>query len=156
MTNVDLPTPKPPATTILTGILPGDAVGSEVADTVEHPFQETSVGLCGDGRVEHDGTVFDEIGDQHALFQPAHGSAPDIMGKDQANPLAAILSAALMLDYLGERSDDASLVDAGRLIENAVQQGFEQNRLRPVEFGGDQGTRALTQELVALMSTASA
>ena len=39
-----------------------------------------------------------EIGDDTGLFQPAHGSAPDIMGQDKANPLAAILSGALMLD----------------------------------------------------------
>ena len=41
-----------------------------------------------------------EIGDHHCLFQPAHGSAPDIMGQDKANPLAAILSGAMMLDWL--------------------------------------------------------
>ena len=45
-----------------------------------------------------------EIGDNHGLFQPAHGSAPDIMGRDKANPLAAILSGALMLDYLADKS----------------------------------------------------
>ena len=47
-----------------------------------------------------------EIGDQVGLFQPAHGSAPDIMGQDKANPLAAVLSGALMLDYLAERTGD--------------------------------------------------
>ena len=44
-----------------------------------------------------------EIGDAHGLFQPAHGSAPDIMGQDKANPLAAVLSGALMLDYLARQ-----------------------------------------------------
>ena len=46
-----------------------------------------------------------EIGDAHALFQPAHGSAPDIAGQDLANPTAMLLSAALMLDWLGERHE---------------------------------------------------
>lgn len=92
-----------------------------------------------------------EIGDRHGLFQPAHGSAPDIMGKDLANPLAAILSGALMLDYLAERSGKGGLADAARLIEKAVESGFTQNRLRPVEFGGDMGTRAVTSEVVALV-----
>ena len=44
-----------------------------------------------------------EIGDSHGLFQGAHGSAPDIMGQDKANPMATILSAALMLDWLADR-----------------------------------------------------
>jgi len=47
-----------------------------------------------------------EIGDKNGLFQPAHGSAPDIMGQDKANPLAAIRSGALMLEYLAEKTGD--------------------------------------------------
>lgn len=92
-----------------------------------------------------------EIGDHHGLFQPAHGSAPDIIGKDLANPLAAILSGALMLEYLSELSGHPSPAIAARRIEDAVQTGFEQNRLRPREFGGDMGTRAITSELIAVL-----
>jgi 3-isopropylmalate dehydrogenase len=92
-----------------------------------------------------------EIGDDTGLFQPAHGSAPDIMGQDRANPLAAILSGALMLEYLAQKSDLPSLADAAGLVEAAVQRGFEQNRIRPIEFGGDMGTRAVTAELLALL-----
>lgn len=89
-----------------------------------------------------------EIGDSHGLFQPAHGSAPDIMGQDRANPLAAILSGALMLDYLAERSGDDRYLDASRRIEIAVESGFEAARIRPMEFGGDMGTRAVTTEIL--------
>ena len=46
-----------------------------------------------------------EIGDNHGLFQPAHGSAPDILGQDKANPLATILSASLMLEYLSDKKN---------------------------------------------------
>ena len=92
-----------------------------------------------------------EIGDNHGLFQPAHGSAPDIMGQDKANPLAAILSGALMLDYLADRADRPALADAAQTIEQAVEAGFAARRLRPKEFGGDQGTKAVTAELVALI-----
>lgn len=92
-----------------------------------------------------------EIGDEHGLFQPAHGSAPDIMGQDRANPLAAILSAALMLDYLADRSGAQAPADAAELIEVAVHAGFAANRLRPMEFGGDQGTMALTAELASII-----
>ena len=93
-----------------------------------------------------------EIGDEHGLFQPAHGSAPDIMGQDKANPLAAILSAALMLDYLAEKSGNTGYTDAALTIEDAVQRGFEQNRLRPMEFGGEMGTKAITREILAIIT----
>lgn len=90
-----------------------------------------------------------EIGDRHGLFQPAHGSAPDIMGKDLANPLAAILSGALMLDYLQEKGASDKLAQAAALIEQAVEKGFAENRLRPCEFGGDMGTVAITKAVIA-------
>jgi len=93
-----------------------------------------------------------EIGDNHGLFQPAHGSAPDIMGQDKANPLAAILSGALMLDYLAEKSGNEGYADAALRIENAVQAGFEQNRLRPMEFGGNMGTKAVTGEILSIIA----
>ena len=93
-----------------------------------------------------------EIGDAHGLFQPAHGSAPDIMGEDKANPLAAILSGALMLDYLADRSGLSAPAEAAALILSAVEHGFAKNRLRPMEFGGDQGTEALTRELIGMVT----
>jgi 3-isopropylmalate dehydrogenase len=68
--------------------------------------------------------------------------------RDLANPLAAILSGALMLEYLGERSADTTLADAAGLIEDAVYRGFEEKRLRPAEFGGDMGTRAVTSAVL--------
>lgn len=92
-----------------------------------------------------------EIGDAHGLFQPAHGSAPDIMGRDEANPLAAILSGALMLDYLAERSGQDRYAEAAAAIENAVANGFASNALRPKEFGGDMGTKAVTKEILSLV-----
>lgn len=85
-----------------------------------------------------------EIGDETGLFQPAHGSAPDIAGRDLANPLAAILSSALMLDFLAGKSGESAYARAGRLVEDAVEAGFETRALRPAEFGGDMGTAAMT------------
>ncbi|MDG1530771.1 MAG: isocitrate/isopropylmalate family dehydrogenase [Paracoccaceae bacterium] len=93
-----------------------------------------------------------EIGDDVGLFQAAHGSAPDIMGQDKANPLAAILSGALMLDYLAERADQTAFADAADLIDRAVDAGFAANRLRPMEFGGDMGTKAVTEEVIAQLA----
>ncbi|NDW06042.1 isocitrate/isopropylmalate family dehydrogenase [Jiella pacifica] len=96
-----------------------------------------------------------EIGDTTGLFQPAHGSAPDIMGEDKANPLAAILSGALMLEYLGETLDQPQLAAAAERIEAAVEAGFAANRLRPMEFGGDMGTRAITDAVLAGLDMAA-
>ncbi len=90
-----------------------------------------------------------EIGDRHGLFQPAHGSAPDIAGRDLANPLAAILSGALMLDYLAEKSGPGAFADARDLVERAVQTGFAAADIRPREFGGDQGTREVTRRVLS-------
>ena len=92
-----------------------------------------------------------EIGDRNGLFQPAHGSAPDIMGRDLANPLAAVLSGALMLEYLADKCGEPGFSDAARAIENAVYFGFEERKLRPAEFGGDMGTRALGSTLIELL-----
>ena len=63
---------------------------------------------------------------------------------------------SLMLDYLADRSGSQAHADAARLIEAAIQAGFEACRLRPMEFGGDQGTAALTREVIALVKEARA
>lgn len=89
-----------------------------------------------------------EIGDETGLFQPAHGSAPDIMGQDKANPLAAILSGALMLDYLSEKTGVSAYAEAAAMIQAAVDAGFAANALRPMEFGGDMGTRDVTRAVL--------
>ena len=94
-----------------------------------------------------------EIGDHHGLFQPAHGSAPDIMGRDAANPLACILSGSLLLGYLAEKSGQDQLDCAAEMIESAVFTGFSSGRLRPLEFGGDQGTLAVARELLNILPT---
>jgi 3-isopropylmalate dehydrogenase len=94
-----------------------------------------------------------EIGDHHGLFQPAHGSAPDIMGRDAANPLACILSGSLLLGYLAEKSGQDQLDCAAEMIESAIYTGFSSGRLRPLEFGGDQGTRAVAREVIDILPT---
>lgn len=61
------------------------------------------------------------IGEEHGVFEPVHGSAPDIAGRGTANPSAACLSAAMMLEWLGSRRGDASFSDAGRRLSEAVR-----------------------------------
>ena len=60
------------------------------------------------------------IGDDHGMFEPIHGSAPKHAGKDRANPLAAILAVQMMLDWLGTRYNDERLQRAAEMVEDAV------------------------------------
>jgi 3-isopropylmalate dehydrogenase len=65
--------------------------------------------------------------------------------------LAAILSGGLMLDYLAERTGNDAFAKAGALIDASVDAGFAANKLRPMEFGGDMGTKAVTAEVIAAL-----
>ena len=92
-----------------------------------------------------------EIGLNHGLFQPAHGSAPDIMGKDLANPTAMFLSAAMMLEWLGQKYQNEFLMNAARLLESKVDEGFRSKRIQPKEFGGPHGCSEHTRNLLEII-----
>ena len=81
-----------------------------------------------------------DIGDEHGLFQPSHGSAPDIAGKGIANPIAQILSGSLMLEWLGIRHNDPSAIDAAKSIEAAVTRALEKGKALTRDIGGNIGT----------------
>jgi 3-isopropylmalate dehydrogenase len=93
-----------------------------------------------------------DIGDKHAVFQPCHGTAPDIMGKGLANPTAMILSAALMLDWLADRHGHAGAALAARAIETAVDRAFAAG-LKACEFGGRDGTAAIARGVLRALSS---
>ncbi|MFQ6117954.1 MAG: isocitrate/isopropylmalate dehydrogenase family protein [Candidatus Bipolaricaulia bacterium] len=65
-------------------------------------------------------TAAGNIGDEHAMFEPVHGSAPKHAGKDKANPMATILALQMMLHWLSARHDDRRLLRAAELVEQAV------------------------------------
>ena len=85
------------------------------------------------------------IGDHNGLFEPVHGSAPDIAGKHIANPCSMILSASMMLDYLGEW-------EISNDIKNAVEKVIADCRIRTPDLGGDactmDVTKAIARELI--------
>lgn len=83
-----------------------------------------------------------DIGDKHAVFQPCHGTAPDIMGQSKANPTAMILSAAMMLDWLADKHDHQPAADAAIRIERAVDAAYASG-IKPTEYGGKDGTAAI-------------
>ena len=90
-----------------------------------------------------------DIGDRHAVFQPCHGSAPDIAGQGKANPTATILSAAMMLDWLAVQSGLEALGEAATRLERAVDAVYASGRVSPPEFGGRDGTAAVASAVAS-------
>jgi 3-isopropylmalate dehydrogenase len=86
-----------------------------------------------------------DIGEKHAVFQPSHGSAPDIAGKGIANPVATILSAAMMLEWL------PGCVEGARAIYLAVASVLADPAQRTPDLGG----RLSTSQLGALIAAAA-
>jgi 3-isopropylmalate dehydrogenase len=89
-----------------------------------------------------------DIGTEHAVFQPCHGSAPDIAGLGQANPVATFLSGAMMLDWLGERHASPACERGARLLRAAVEKAFADGALVPFELGGDADTERITRSVL--------
>jgi isocitrate dehydrogenase (NAD+) len=81
------------------------------------------------------------IGDETALFEPVHGSAPKYAGKNRANPAAMIMAAVLMLDHLGEK-------EASRRIEEALAAQIKEGRDVTPDLGGSPGTAEMAAALV--------
>jgi isocitrate/isopropylmalate dehydrogenase len=92
-------------------------------------------------------------GDDIAMAQAQHGSAPDIAGQGVANPTSLILSTAMLLDWSGRRTGDAARIAAAAAIESAVDRVLAEPGLRTRDLGGPAGTAeftaALTEELAA-------
>jgi isocitrate/isopropylmalate dehydrogenase len=90
-------------------------------------------------------------GDGICVAQAQHGSAPDIAGKGVANPTSLILSAAMLLDWLGRRKSDAALTDAATRIERAVDRVLDDPQMRTRDVGGPLGTDAFAQAVVGAL-----
>ena len=88
-----------------------------------------------------------DIGDTHAVFQPSHGTAPDIAGQGVANPTAMLLSAAMMLDWLAVRGAGAGWAEAAAELEAAVDAVFAAG-LRTPDIGGKAGTAAVARAVL--------
>lgn len=99
------------------------------------------------------GDIFSDLGarlmgENHSVFQPCHGSAPDIVGQGKANPVATFLLAAMMLDWLGHKHGVADCVKAGRVFTAAVKGALAGGALRPFELGGNDGTKPITDAVL--------
>jgi 3-isopropylmalate dehydrogenase len=94
-----------------------------------------------------------DIGLEHAVFQPCHGSAPDIAGQGLANPFAMILSAAMMLDWLGIKHDNSAMRTDGVQLRRAVEDVIASRRVLTRDLGGAASTIDAASAVTAALST---
>ncbi len=90
-----------------------------------------------------------DIGDDHAVFQPCHGTAPDIAGKGLANPMAMILSAAMMLEWLAQSSPITELQDFGETLRRAVSDVLVAQEHLTADLGGTANTDQVADAVLA-------
>ena len=93
-----------------------------------------------------------DIGEDAAVFQPSHGTAPDIAGEGIANPVGTILSVSMMLKWLGQRYHDQRIEHAANLIETAVRQVMEMSDVGTPDLGGQSSTMELGQKIADHLS----
>ena len=90
-------------------------------------------------------------GDALCCAQAQHGSAPDIAGKDKANPTSLILSAAMLLEWLAERKKSKNCGKAAQAISAAVDKVLAEPKKRTADLGGKLGTRAFGEAVAAAL-----
>jgi len=88
-----------------------------------------------------------DIGERYAVFQPSHGSAPDIAGQGIANPVATILSAAMMLDWL----NTSATRRGSQMIHAAVRSVFSDRKSRTRDMGGSLSTTQMGDAIIAAL-----
>ena len=101
-----------------------------------------SLGIPPSGNINPEGRY-------HSMFEPVHGSAPDIAGQGIANPIAAIWAASMMLDHLGHG-------DAGRLMMAAVEAVTGKGQVRTPDLGGRSTTEEVGEAIRAEIRAAGA
>jgi 3-isopropylmalate dehydrogenase len=117
---------------IVTGNMFGDILSDEASEL------SGSLGLAGSVNA----------GDDLCVAQAQHGSAPDIAGQDKANPTSLILSAAMMLEWMGRRHGSDALARAAAAIEGAIDSALSDPQTRTADLQGPLGTRAFTQVVI--------
>ena len=93
-----------------------------------------------------------DIGERHAVFQPSHGSAPTIAGKGLANPVATILSAAMMIDWLGMKKSLPALTGMAEDIRSAVDLAMQDTQAHTRDIGGSASTESCTRSVISHLS----
>lgn len=92
------------------------------------------------------------LGPHYAMANATHGSAPDIAGRNVANPYAMILSGQLLISWLGHRNGDASLVAAAARVEAAAQQVLQNKAAVTPDLGGSGSTTRMGEEICRIIT----
>jgi|TARA_B110000263_G_scaffold249208_1_gene266133 3-isopropylmalate dehydrogenase len=87
------------------------------------------------------------IGDNHMLFEPVHGSSPKYAGQNKINPIASISSVQLMFDSLGSRHDDEKATMCADVLERAISEHMSMGGLVTYDLGGRASTTAVGQAI---------
>jgi 3-isopropylmalate dehydrogenase len=90
------------------------------------------------------------IGDNFALFEPIHGAAFDLAGKNVANPSSILLSCKLMLEWLGEKNGDAAAIEEAQKIEHSIRKLLANNQ-KTIDIGGELSTSGFTKAVIGQM-----
>ncbi len=90
------------------------------------------------------------IGQNFSLFEPVHGAAFDIAGKNIANPSSIFLSIKMMLEWLGDKFQDSLLFVEAAKIENAIVNLLKQNQ-KTIDIGGNLSTSEFSKRLINLL-----
>ncbi|AML51876.1 isocitrate/isopropylmalate dehydrogenase family protein [Falsihalocynthiibacter arcticus] len=93
-----------------------------------------------------------DIGLDNAVFQPCHGSAPDIAGMGKANPMAMILSGAMMLDWLGTKHDNTAMMTDGERLRKAVEDVIARGDGLTPDLGGTGTTTSIGLAIIKELS----
>ena len=88
------------------------------------------------------------VGDEYAVAQAAHGSAPEIAGQNKANPVAFLQSVAMLLEHLGVKRQRRNLIDASEVLQNQIDSALALPSTRTADLGGVCGTSEFTSSLV--------
>ncbi|MGI0096929.1 MAG: isocitrate/isopropylmalate family dehydrogenase, partial [Nitrosopumilaceae archaeon] len=91
------------------------------------------------------------IGDNFALFEPVHGAAFDIAGKQIANPSSFILSIKMMLEWLGMQNNDKKCIEVAEKLESTVY-NIVKNGIKTKDIGGDKTTMEFTKEILSRLA----
>ena len=87
-------------------------------------------------------------GDNFCIAQAQHGSAPDIAGKNIANPVSLIGSTAMLLDWLGKKNNNPILKEIAELIENTIDKTIGNPETRTLDIGGKLSTTEFTKKII--------